>query len=791
MGNDRHISVSDAFMILEVVSKPSPTVPHPPTTNDVPASAAKTASPAMAGEKKKDSSTHGESSTPPPPASENKLAKLLASLPYVFLSNIIVKIVFVDYDDEHGETESSHMNVEFNRNRIVELGIGSFTIVDDSNDDSDSESCHSEIIETVRRIPICSSRQPEQKSTKKSETFIRKRLKLGMDSEKGFWVNIHPPSSHPMFHVNKPMDPSWARCVWESSSKPFFHLCGVDFLCRIYSELIVVDSAHGNGRYLEYDALTLNSTLGGNVDYIPDIFESDDDEPEEKNEENLKMEFVKSNFHRIAMGMRRCPPPYTSPHTDDDSCWSNGRSTPNNCSNDEIDMDGFIPSPGVVIFFSVYDPLEFNVERQNIEAITKLMNLMSIYNKHKSKGSEAQSTNENNQITPKQETTAATIEQYDDDDDVDGSSFPSYMNAQNILVFGFQIASIAINIQLMKENALYENGHGFGFCELLMHSISMDCQLLNSSVLSINDCAFDIGQIECNIYKGVCRTQHIAVGKTSLSNEKPSCIPARKTASSLLKTAAFLNTYEFYDNMNGAFQFRSILSQSGTGNKSNLKGINELKTFEIKLGQLNMRIINNMIGNLTTVSKVVQSMLFPGPSKPSSPSPLPPEFTWKYFFTLDGGVVMYENVKIELPPSQIISQKSPTVGFLMESILNQIQLKVSSELKGCARGKGFLKNMVNLPENVRMRIFLFLDDLKPLTTAFGIKNTPRNNFLGCYTINKYLSTIVDQVSMEDVREKVKKNNRESRRQALLARLMRLDNETLEEMFSAYEKKINS
>ena len=750
---------------------------------------------------------------------ENKLAQMIASLPSIFLSNLTVKIMFIDNHENKNENENENENKNENvkvesentsmahsqkkeadgkiendelnvhRNQMIEIGIGSFSIKDESTTNHETANISDVNNSNTRSNKISAICNPKKFVEKtdapinNNENFVKKRITLGSGNEKkGICIYTYPPSNHPMCHAHKPIGLSWARCVWEASPRPLFSLSGVDFFARVYVGLLdksnEIEKAKKDSQTRYYEYYTIDSTAGGYLDYYPDVIEMTEEVKIDKQKQtNLKMEMGRSNFHRIMRGMTRDPPPQSSPHLDDDTYWTNVKSNMIQEQTKDKNMNNYIPAPGVAFFFSIADPIEFNIERQSIEAISKFMDIVAEYNKQ----NESKSKEPVNQIQKKSETkTSKNTDKGNKVSEVDNESFPSYMNAQSVFIFGLQISTIAFRLQLMKSDGKFEHGHGFKFFEVLIQSISMDCQSLDSSMLLISDYDLNVGHIEVNVVKGVCRNQHVDVGKKSPTNELSAPL-FRKTASIVLDSAVILNSSNFIHNMKDAIQFRMIMSKAGPDNVSETLRENESKSFEIKIGHVQLQLFSSVISDIYTALNILNSALFSSPSTPSSPPVFPNHFTWKYYVALDGGTLMYQNFKCEFPSSHIYGEKSPTVGFFLESILNQIQLDSSSQLAGCAHGEGFFKEMIDLPENVRMRIFLFLDNLEPLATALGIKNTPKNTFLGCYSVNKFLTSMVKKVSNHGNQVKKLVNAKERRRQEMLAELMRLDNETLEAM----------
>jgi len=793
VGNDLHIFVEDAFLILEIVTRKA----SEDSIDKKSKAATSTNETVEAAEKKSKENNSDELST------EQKLARTISSLPFISLSNIIIKIVFIDEEDylsahhDHNNDDESEDPTNYKKqtekNHLLEIGVGSFTIMDDENDESDSVDSNTSLNESDNVISrICTSKTTYSTNTNDPDNFVYKRIIIGSENREGLWVNIYPPFNHPMRQAPQPSDPLWARSIWETVDRPFIYISGVNFLARIFTGLLDKKDERQESKASygeEYDLFTLDSTIGGYIDYVP----MTEMEPvEEETKTSLNMERGQSNFYKVAMGMRRYPPPSASPHSDDMSCWVHDESQSAPGTHDGTNMSDFIPAPGIIIFFSISDPLELNVERISLEALRKVMDIADQYKNQKSSTQDtpgaseedAELVNEKSIQTlgaPKKNRKGAET----------NSPFPSYMNAENILVVGFQISCIAVRVQMMKENMIKENGYSFSFCELNVHSVSMDSHFLKSDELSFTDCDFDIGYFELNMYKGVNRKQHICIGKNVSVHEKSSLVPARGTAYTLMKSSTILGSSEYLDYRKDAVQFRLLETKSSSYACSDPKTLNERKSFEVQIGSARVDIGSSFIQELKSISNLSNGIIFPKPKQPSPPlnvAPIPERFIWRYFLSLNEGILNYDNARCEYPTTRLVGEKSPTMGFIIESILNQIELKFSSDYVGCLHGTEFLEKIVDLPENVRMRIFLFLDDLKPLASVLGIESLPGNNFLAGYTINKHLWNVIEQLTLKKAKDKLLVEKKKKRRKELLSRIMLLGDEDLEDLVLSLEKK---
>lgn len=189
------------------------------------------------------------------------------------------------------------------------------------------------------------------------------------------------------------------------------------------------------------------------------------------------------------------------------------------------------------------------------------------------------------------------------------------------------------------------------------------------------------------------------------------------------------------------------------------------------------------------------------PSPPPASSPLSSLFINSYDITLEGGTISLKpvNLSFQFPRQEIYGENSSKGGFSLESLLNKVQLSFSSPGKTIAavtnpprfqertspistknnihqrnnvgnkdndndlkeEDLSFMRHLISFPENVRMRLFLYLNETLHFAKAIGMKNQNpqkhKNSFLGSYSINKYLISLENKQQPQDQqKEKTKK-----------------------------------
>ena len=129
----------------------------------------------------------------------------------------------------------------------------------------------------------------------------------------------------------------------------------------------------------------------------------------------------------------------------------------------------------------------------------------------------------------------------------------------------------------------------------------------------------------------------------------------------------------------------------------------------------------------------------------------------------------------------------------METLLEKVELSYGQGSKkvlptACSSQGVSLKRFPNLPEKVRLRILLFVEDLEPLETALGVKKQS-NSFLRCNAVNKGLAKIAARrVGKKKSLEASSHHKKVHRRQDIMTKLMTLDDDALEHLWVQHLRK---
>jgi hypothetical protein len=164
----------------------------------------------------------------------------------------------------------------------------------------------------------------------------------------------------------------------------------------------------------------------------------------------------------------------------------------------------------------------------------------------------------------------------------------------------------------------------------------------------------------------------------------------------------------------------------------------------------------------------------------------------KYLVRLDGGHFVWSPlVQVRLPMLKLGGEVSSDNEVFLETILNHVKVQYGNRSTlVTSRSQISLVRMAHLPEDVRMRILFFLNDLGPLEKALGIPRE-RNSFLRCRAVNKGIVKVAKRSTIKNVKRKkiirVPSDQRPSK-QGILDELSKLDEQTLSELWVTHKNR---
>lgn len=559
---------------------------------------------------------------------------------------------------------------------------------------------------------------------------------------------------------------------------------------------------------------------------------------------------VRSNFHRVARGM--APIPCNMNHLPCEFCPKCWEDCPNNPISKHF-LDNSLPMGGYVMHASLRDPLEINVDRRLLETIGILI---SVFKKQdsapaviertldkiesqaleKSQFSEMSESSETWDIdnSSKSYSLSSSIhdgksrkvatsyrsnkEKYDDvrkgeataspstpviDKNLN-SSYPAYMQPERIQILGFHLGEIQFRVHILRDEAP-DSRLTFCYWDLNAKCLTSDLQLLKAHECPFRDARIDIGQLTLIEHIGTQKkvlasfgTRHPEVDldemtvQTLLSKEAGNLRPPwPSTAAALLDLPPPLETLLYEARERHGVQLRFCQVNAFPASLNVMLGITSV---DVPFGVQN--IVSSVINNAKEIVTGRPHLKTPDQNNTenSAATDEPSDFIVRYKLHVSGGRVKMEpRFDVSLPLSTAFGEWSSKSGISLETMLNGATVKYSKPTSSTRKGRGLpLQKLANLPENVRLRILLFLPDLKPMEIALGVK-AASNSFMRCRAVNKGLVKVARKLmkssaTLQDM-QKEERLHTVSRRQELMEEFMKLGDSDLEDLFRIYNRRL--
>jgi hypothetical protein len=194
----------------------------------------------------------------------------------------------------------------------------------------------------------------------------------------------------------------------------------------------------------------------------------------------------------------------------------------------------------------------------------------------------------------------------------------------------------------------------------------------------------------------------------------------------------------------------------------------------------------------TIIDQAKESVLGPRPQVDETGTPEVPvqkiDSVMKYKMQIDGGHIRLEPlIDVRLPLTKFFGDRYSGLSF--ETLLDRVSFRYGQHAPADSlhqRGLS-LEQLAELSENVRLRILLFVKDLKPLEAALGVK-PESNSFLRCRAVNKGIVKMAKKVgTSQPSRTSGVAKKPTTRRQELVNELLRMDDDAMEELFTIYSR----
>lgn len=395
------------------------------------------------------------------------------------------------------------------------------------------------------------------------------------------------------------------------------------------------------------------------------------------------------------------------------------------------------------------------------------------------------------------------------------SSYPSYMQPEKIQVLGLHLSEVRIRMHVLRNDGRADHRLSFCYWDLSAKCLTMDAQQLSAPERPFLDIRLDVGYLTATEFTGIEQKQLISLGirqrevdfdeitvETLMTREPENKRPPwPSTAAALLDLPPPLETLLYEARERHGLQLRYfMMTEPGNEQRKSWGHAN------LWIGSAYIDVpfsIRDVISAVISESKsVVQGRnTSPVESLPgvevvkdyeSSTAAIDTrdESRLQYKLRFAGGRVRMEpTIDVHLPLTALTGEKSSLSGISIETILHNAKVKYSKPAPRVVEHGLSLPQLAELPENVRLRVLLFLPDLKPLELALGINAEP-NSFLRCRAVNKGIVKFSKRHLKrlaKSVQNRPSQADRPNRRQELLAKVMALDDLQLETLLMHHQR----
>ena len=383
------------------------------------------------------------------------------------------------------------------------------------------------------------------------------------------------------------------------------------------------------------------------------------------------------------------------------------------------------------------------------------------------------------------------------------SAFPSYMSPEKVQYAGIYVGKILFRVHLMKTDTMTERGYGFCFWQLQAKCVTIDQHALSGDVTPFSDVRFDCGFLTVTSFKGNEQRLLVSLGSRqrvvefdeatveTLMTRGEDCQrpPWPTTATVLLDIPPPLESLVFEKRERHAFQLRFISLRDPKKDKARSSAHLKLGSATINMPYASIREVSNVVREARFTIHP-QSKHSENPERAQQPTETSTmdERLMKYRLQLDGARVYLEPlIDTRLPMCTLRGERSSLEGLSFETVLEKIQLRYGRQYVPTIMEEQrlSLERLARLPEQLRMRILLCLNDLNPLACALGMKSE-ENSFLRCRSINK---RIVRVANKKKKRPSLRLDEQITRRQFLMQELVKLDDDELEDLYESHMRRM--
>lgn len=536
---------------------------------------------------------------------------------------------------------------------------------------------------------------------------------------------------------------------------------------------------------------------------------------------------IDSCFYRVARGLtpKRCTLEHL-PCENCKECWEANCQRTTETVDEIHPLDLVTPMPGLALSVSFRDPLEVNLDRMSLDGLGLLIGLFKKPAEESERLAEqaaptsmADATRENLPKTELKEAEAGgsyfssfffgsnKTDELPPQQKSLPPAFPTYMKPENIQILGVHVAELRFRVHVMHPDDQEKHNTGLSFCywDARIECMTLDQQKLTSDEKLFQDLRFDAAILEMNEFKGTQQKIVLSSGLPYPITEgdispAPSANPFHfsimrppwpNTVCALLDVPPSFESRLFESRERHGLQLRMLqVTENPKGASERLRSL-----INCQVGAAEINLPWPVGAAFTGIKDEVKKSLLRTDDKPVEAAEDDDEAAKnadaakQYRVQLGGGRVRLGTMlDVRLPLTRLAGDICPQTGFSMETLIERAELSYgtsSDKIQATANSaQGFsLKRLTSLPEPVRLRILLFVEDLEPLEKALGVKRQSKS-FLRYNAVNKGLGKIASKKG----RKKSATESKLNHRQQLMNKLLALDDNALESLWATHQKK---
>lgn len=340
------------------------------------------------------------------------------------------------------------------------------------------------------------------------------------------------------------------------------------------------------------------------------------------------------------------------------------------------------------------------------------------------------------------------------------------MQPETIQVLGIHLSEIQLRVHVMRDGDR-ESNHSFCFWEVEAECLTLDQKKFTPSTGNdYSDLLVEIGYLSWDEYVGTERHTFLSSGFNALATRDRLDSQSYATismdgddasadleiwpcaASVLLNIPPPHETLMFKDKQNYGIQVR-LISMNPTPNGISRSSLH---------GRFGVTVVDTQWSIISQVGCVQKELMKSVSPKRLSdvqeisdlqPSPRAPTSRLKtmmaYCVEVDNFKCKMEpKLNAKLPPMCVAGERSSENGLFIETIADKLRFAWGQPIPLKAKGLSIYQ-LAALPEDIRMRILLCLEDLQPLEEGLYLKQE-KNPFKRCRNVNKGIAKLAKKMA---------------------------------------------